>query len=119
MDDSLVLALVSTGAAVLNGIGLLMTWMKYRSLASESLIFASEVLGALHGREEDYPPPDLAARALSIIGKISLISLTGFRNRDILSDATRMCRDKQVPGAWRTGPITVHHNTGRVQPRAL
>ncbi|PWR75061.1 hypothetical protein ACKUB1_16210 [Methanospirillum stamsii] len=71
MDGSLVLALVSTGAAVLNGIGLLMTWMKYRSLAYESLIFASEVLGALHGEEEDYTPPDLAAGALWIIGKIS------------------------------------------------
>jgi hypothetical protein len=71
MDGSLVLALVSTGAAVLNGIGLLMTWMKYRSLAYESLIFASEVLGALHSGEEDYPPPDLAVGALSIIGKVS------------------------------------------------
>ena len=71
MDGSLVLALVSTGAAVLNGIGLLMTWMKYRKLAYESLIFASEVIGALHIEEEDYPPPDLAAGALSIIGKIS------------------------------------------------
>ena len=71
MDGSLVLALVSTGAAVLNGIGLLMTWMKYRKLAYESLIFASEVIGALHVEEEDYPPPDLAAGALSIIGKIS------------------------------------------------
>ena len=71
MDGSLVLTLVSTGAAVLNGIGLLMTWMKYRSLAHESLIFACEVIGALHGEEEDYPPPDLAAGALSIIGKIS------------------------------------------------
>ncbi len=71
MDGSFVLALVSTGAAILNGIGLLMTWMKYRSLANESLIFASEVIGALHKEEEDYPPPDLAAGALSIIGKIS------------------------------------------------
>jgi hypothetical protein len=71
MDGSLVLALASTGAAVLNGIGLLMTWMKYRSLAYESLIFASEVLGALHVEEEDYPPPDLAGGALSIIGKVS------------------------------------------------
>ncbi|MGV8109806.1 hypothetical protein [Methanospirillum sp.] len=71
MDGSFVLALVSTGAAVLNGIGLLMTWMKYRSLAYESLIFASEVIGALHMEEEDNPPPDLAAGALSIIGKIS------------------------------------------------
>jgi hypothetical protein len=43
MDGSLVLALVSTGAAILNGIGLLMTWLKYRTLAYESLIFASEV----------------------------------------------------------------------------
>ena len=59
MDDSLVLALVSTGAAVLNGTGLLITRMKYRSLAYKSLIFASEVLGALHVGEEDYPPPDL------------------------------------------------------------
>jgi len=50
MDGSLILALVSTGAAVLNSIGILMTWMKYRILAYESLIFASEVLGALHGR---------------------------------------------------------------------
>jgi hypothetical protein len=71
MYGSLVLALVSTGAAVLNGIGLLMTWMKYRSLAYESLIFASEVFGSLHDGEEDYPPPDLAAGALSFIGKIS------------------------------------------------
>jgi hypothetical protein len=71
MDGSLVMALVSTGAAVLNGIGLLMTWMKYRKLAYESLIFASEVLGALHVEEEDYTPPDLAAGALSIIGEIS------------------------------------------------
>ncbi|MDD1727578.1 MAG: hypothetical protein LUQ50_00735 [Methanospirillum sp.] len=71
IEGSLVLALVSTGAAVLNGIGLLMTWMKYRSLAYESLIFASEVIGALHMEEEDYPPPDLAAGALSIIGKVS------------------------------------------------
>jgi len=71
MDGSLVLVLVSTGAAILNGIGLLMTWMKYRKLAYESLIFASEVLGALHMEEEDYLPPDLAVGALSIIGKIS------------------------------------------------
>jgi len=71
MDGSLVLALVSTGATVLNGIGLLMTRMKYRSRAYESLIFASEVLGALNMEEEDYPPPDLAAGALSIIGKVS------------------------------------------------
>ncbi|NLV27391.1 MAG: hypothetical protein GXY48_09535 [Methanomicrobiales archaeon] len=71
MDGNLALALVSTGAAVLNGIGLVITWMKYRSLAYESLIFASEVIGALHMEEEDYPPPDLAAGALSIIGKIS------------------------------------------------
>ena len=27
--------------------------------------------GAVHGEEEDYPPPDLAAGALSIIGKVS------------------------------------------------
>jgi hypothetical protein len=71
MDGSLVLALVSTGAAVLNGIGLLMTWLRYQELAYESLIFASEVLGALNMEEEDYPPPDLAAGALSIIGKVS------------------------------------------------
>ena len=71
LGTSLVLALVSTGAAVLNGIGLLITWMKYRNLAYESLIFASEVIGALHMEDEDYPPPDLAAGALSIIGKIS------------------------------------------------
>lgn len=57
LDDSLFLALVSTGAAVLNSIGLLMTWMKYQKLAYESLIFASEVLGALHGEEEDSSPP--------------------------------------------------------------
>jgi len=69
MDGSLILALVSTGAAVLNSIGILMTWMKYRILAYESLIFASEVLGALHG-EEDYPTPNLAAGVLSIIGKV-------------------------------------------------
>ncbi len=62
---------VSIVVTVLNGIGLLMTWMKYRSLAYESLIFASEVLGALHIEEEENPPPDLAAGALSIIGKVS------------------------------------------------
>ena len=71
IDGSLVLILVSTGAAVLNGIGLLVTWMKYRKLAYESLIFASEVIGALRMEEEENPPPDLAAGALSIIGKIS------------------------------------------------
>lgn len=48
-----------------------MTWMKYRKLAYKSLIFASVVFGALHIEEEDYPPPDLAAGALSIIGKVS------------------------------------------------
>jgi len=40
-------------------------------LTNAGLIFASEVLGDLHGEEEDYPPPDLAAGALSIIGKVS------------------------------------------------
>ncbi|WP_319580914.1 hypothetical protein [uncultured Methanospirillum sp.] len=57
LDGSLFLALVSTGAAVLNGIGLLMTWMMYRKLAYKSLIFASEVLGALHMEEENSSPP--------------------------------------------------------------
>jgi len=71
MDGSLILALVSTGAAVLNGIGLLVTWMKYKELAHESLIFASEVIGALHNEDGDNPPPDLAAGALLIIGHIS------------------------------------------------
>jgi hypothetical protein len=52
MDGSLVMILVSTGAAVLNGIVLLMTWMKYRKLAYESLIFAV-VIGALP--RGDYP----------------------------------------------------------------
>lgn len=70
MDGSLIL-LVSTGAAVLNGIGLLFTWMKYKELAHESLIFASEVIGALHNEDGDNPPPDLAAGALLIIGQIS------------------------------------------------
>jgi hypothetical protein len=46
---------------VLNGIGLLMTWMKNHSRTYESLFFASEVLGALHREEEDCSPPELAA----------------------------------------------------------
>ncbi|WP_409199265.1 hypothetical protein [Methanospirillum lacunae] len=42
-----------------------------------------------------------------IIGKISSRkSLTVFRNRDVLSDGTRMCCDKQDSGAWRIGPIS-------------
>ncbi|WP_319580999.1 hypothetical protein [uncultured Methanospirillum sp.] len=57
LDGSLILALVSTGAAVLNGIGLLFTWMKYKELAHESLIFASEVIGTLYMEEENSSPP--------------------------------------------------------------
>ncbi|WP_181391854.1 hypothetical protein [Methanospirillum lacunae] len=47
MDGSIVLALLSTGAAVLNDIGLLMIWMKCRNLAYEWPIFANEVFDAL------------------------------------------------------------------------
>ncbi len=73
MDGSLVLALISTGAAIMNGIGLVMIWARYKNLAHESLIFASEVLGALHSEEEeeDNPPSNLTAGVLVIISRFS------------------------------------------------
>ncbi|MFH0967207.1 MAG: hypothetical protein V1862_05950, partial [Methanobacteriota archaeon] len=112
MDGSLVLALISTGAATINGNGLVMIWIMYKNQAHESLIFASEVLGALQSGEEEegYPPPDLGSRSTRDHQSGIFKSLTGFRNREIFYDATRMCRDTQSSGAWRTGPIPVLHN---------
>lgn len=70
MDGSLILALVSTKAVVLNGIGLLVTWLKYKELERESLQFASEVIGALYIEEGDKPLPELISEVISLIGKI-------------------------------------------------
>lgn len=45
-------------------------WLGMKGFMYESLIFASEVIRALHGGEEDYPPPDLTAGVLPLIAKV-------------------------------------------------
>jgi len=45
-------------------------WLGMKGFVYESLIFASEVIRALHGGEEDYPPPDLTAGVLPLIAKV-------------------------------------------------
>ena len=47
LEYELAIAIGSAGAAVLNGIGLLIMWRRYLSLADSSLVFAGDVVGHL------------------------------------------------------------------------
>jgi len=47
LEYELAIAIGSAGAAVLNGIGLIIMWRRYLSLADSSLAFAGDVVGHL------------------------------------------------------------------------